>query len=109
MGASLEYQRKKRGVVARSQHIDRLNQALIVRDQTEICLSLLAEAKRQGIMSVAKRAGLTRSSLYSALRSNGNPTMAMSLKISSALDIRWTAHPAQNDETEREESPKWRE
>ena len=102
MGASVEHGRKKRGSANRKQHIDRLNQALRQQNQTEICLAMKAEAKRQGIMSVAQRAGMTRGSLYSALHANGNPTMAVSLRISSALGICWTAHSHSRESDERE-------
>jgi probable addiction module antidote protein len=102
MDAPLGHDRKKRGSANRKQHIDRLNEALRQQNQPEICLALMAEARRQGIMTVAKRAAMTRSSLYSALNANGNPTLAVSLRISSALDIGWTAHSHTREKDERE-------
>jgi len=77
----------------RGENIAAINQALAVGDQRAILNGKLAEARRQGIMAVAKRAGVTRGSLYSALGDNGNPTLALSLKIMAALDLRMIVAP----------------
>ena len=70
---------------SRRQNLERLNAASEARDQGEILAAVLSECKRVGIMDAAKRAGMTRGSLYSALGEGSNPTLAMMLKIWEAL------------------------
>ena len=49
-------------------------------------LGVIARAK--GMTEVAKKAGLTRESLYKALSAEGNPEFATVLKVLSALDLK---------------------
>ena len=75
----------------RQGNLDRINLALKARNQAEILEAAMAEAKRQGFNRAARRAGMPRSSLHSALAVGGNPTMETMLRISDALAIEWTA------------------
>ena len=47
-------------------------------------------ARRHGIGEVAKRTGLNRQALYSALSEGGNPTLTTLLKVLAALDLELT-------------------
>jgi probable addiction module antidote protein len=47
-------------------------------------------ARAEGMTEVAKRAGLTRASLYKALSPDGNPEFATVLKVVQALGLKMT-------------------
>jgi probable addiction module antidote protein len=47
-------------------------------------------ARAQGMMSLAKRTGLTREGLYKALSKDGNPSLGTVLKVVNALGIKLT-------------------
>ena len=51
-------------------------------------------ARAKGMTQVAKDAGLSRESLYRALRAGGNPSFATILKVAKALGVRLHAQPA---------------
>ena len=51
-------------------------------------------ARAKGMSRVARDAGLSRESLYKALREDGNPTFATVLKVAKALGLRLHAEPA---------------
>ena len=51
-------------------------------------------ARAKGMSQVARRAGLSRESLYKALSENGNPSFATILKVARALGVRLHAEVA---------------
>jgi probable addiction module antidote protein len=48
-------------------------------------------ARARGMSKIAKKAGLTRESLYKALSAEGNPEFATILKVANALGVRLRA------------------
>jgi probable addiction module antidote protein len=48
-------------------------------------------ARARGMSKVAKKAGLTRESLYKALSAEGNPEFSTILKVANALGVRLRA------------------
>ena len=54
-----------------------------------LALRHLAEAKG-GVASVAKKAGVTRESLYRALSANGNPRLSTLVAVTKAIGLRLT-------------------
>ena len=51
-------------------------------------------ARAKGMSEVAREAGLSRESLYRALREGGNPSFATIRKVTKALGVRLHAEPA---------------
>lgn len=51
-------------------------------------------ARARGMSQVARDAGLSRESLYTALSENGNPSFATALKVAKALGLRLHAEAA---------------
>lgn len=51
-------------------------------------------ARAQGMMQVARRAGLAREALYRALLPDGNPSLVTILRVSRALGFKLTRHAA---------------
>ena len=51
-------------------------------------------ARAKGMSQVARDAGLSRESLYKALREDGNPSLATVLKVAKALGLRLHAQAA---------------
>lgn len=50
-------------------------------------------AKSKGMSEISARSGLSRTSLYKALSSNGNPELATILKVVNALGYRLQLEP----------------
>jgi probable addiction module antidote protein len=50
-------------------------------------------ARSRGMTEVARKAGLSRESLYRALSEDGNPEFATVLKVARALGLRITVEP----------------
>lgn len=57
-------------------------------DPVHIARALGVVARARGMTKIAKKAGLTRPSLYNALSSSGNPEFATIIKVISALGLR---------------------
>ena len=51
-------------------------------------------ARAKGMSQVARNTGLSRESLYKALREDGNPSLATVLKVAKALGLRLHAKAA---------------
>lgn len=56
-------------------------------DASGIARALGDIARAKGMSQVARDAGLSRESLYKALRENGNPSFATVLKVARALGV----------------------
>jgi len=54
-------------------------------------------ARARGMTEIAKRAGVSRESLYRALSADGNPSAATVLKVIKALGVQLHAVPAEDD------------
>ncbi|MGH8250180.1 MAG: addiction module antidote protein [Steroidobacteraceae bacterium] len=57
-------------------------------DAAGIARALGDIARAQGMGQVAKKAGVSRESLYRALSTKGNPSLATVLKVTRALGVR---------------------
>jgi probable addiction module antidote protein len=60
-------------------------------DPELIAPALGTVARAKGMTEVARKTGLSRESLYKALRAEGNPEFATILKVMRALDLKLTA------------------
>jgi probable addiction module antidote protein len=63
-------------------------------DAAGIARALGDIARAKGMSQVARKAGLSRESLYKALSENGNPSFATILKVARALGVRLHAEVA---------------
>jgi probable addiction module antidote protein len=63
-------------------------------DPALIAHALGAVARAKGMAKVARKAKLSRESLYKALSAEGNPEFATILKVLSALDLKISAKAA---------------
>lgn len=63
-------------------------------DAAGIARALGDIARAKGMAQVARAAGLSRESLYKALRADGNPSFATILKVARALGVRLQARAA---------------
>jgi probable addiction module antidote protein len=70
-----------------------LTAALETGDVAFITDALGVVARAKGMTQIAHDAGLSRESLYKALRSEGNPTFATVLKVMHAMGLKLTATP----------------
>jgi probable addiction module antidote protein len=68
--------------------IDFLNDALESGHQPYITAVLRDVARSEGMTALAKKTGVNRQALYTALSENGNPTLETLLKVMTALGIR---------------------
>lgn len=59
-------------------------------DPALIAYGLGVVARAEGMTEVAKKAGLTRASLYKALSADGHPEFATVLKVVQALGLKLT-------------------
>ena len=63
-------------------------------DAVGIARALGDIARAKGMSQVARDTGLSRESLYKALSTNGNPSLATVLKVAKALGLRLHAQAA---------------
>jgi len=63
-------------------------------DAAGIARALGDIARAKGMSQIARKAGLSRESLYKALSENGNPSFATVLKVARALGVRLHAEVA---------------
>lgn len=63
-------------------------------DAAGIAKALGDIARAKGMTQVAKDAGLSRESLYRALKADGNPSFATVLKVAKALGVKLHAEAA---------------
>ncbi|MDE2385692.1 MAG: putative addiction module antidote protein [Alphaproteobacteria bacterium] len=71
-----------------------LEEAFNTEDAAFISFALGTVARSKGMAEVARKAGLSRESLYKALSKDGNPEFATILKVMKALDLKLTATAA---------------
>jgi len=62
-------------------------------DAADFIHALGTAARARGMTEVARKAGLTRASLYKSLSENGNPQFDTIYRLCNALGLRLTATP----------------
>lgn len=72
-----------------------LEEALATNDPAFVAHALGIAARARGMARVAKKAGLSRESLYRALSADGNPEFATVLRVVEALGLKLTVAPAE--------------
>lgn len=72
-----------------------LEEALATNDPAFVAHALGIAARACGMARVAKKAGLSRESLYRALSADGNPEFATVLRVVEALGLKLTVAPAE--------------
>jgi len=65
-------------------------------DSAGIARALGDIARAKGMTQIARKAGLSRESLYRALSAEGNPSFATILKVTRALGVRLHAEVAES-------------
>lgn len=70
-----------------------LTDALESEDPAFVADALGVIARARGMSEVARKAGLSRESLYRALSADGNPEFATILRVVQALELRLSAVP----------------
>jgi probable addiction module antidote protein len=63
-------------------------------DPTAVPRALGAIARSQNMSELARRVGMSRDGLYTALSADGNPTWSTLLKVTTALGLRFELRPA---------------
>ncbi|HEX2890400.1 addiction module antidote protein [Vineibacter terrae] len=71
-----------------------LSEALETGDTAVIAAALGVIARAKGMRQLAAETGLSRESLYKALRQDGNPELATTLKVVQALGMKLNAKAA---------------
>ncbi len=71
-----------------------LSEALETGDTALIAAALGVVARAKGMREIAEQTGLSRESLYKALRTDGNPELATTLKVMRALGMKLKAQAA---------------
>ena len=75
-----------------------MTEALETGDPAFVADALGVVARARGMGEVARRAGLSRESLYRALSSNGSPELGTVLRVVRALGLELSASPAHQEE-----------
>lgn len=73
-----------------------LEEATASGDPAFITHALGTVARARGMSKIAAKAGLSRESLYKALRAEGNPEFATVLRVMRALGLKLSVTPANN-------------
>jgi probable addiction module antidote protein len=71
-----------------------MNEALESEDPAFVADALGVVARARGMSEVARRAGVSRESLYRSLSTDGNPELATVLRVLRALGLRLSASAA---------------
>ncbi|TXL80401.1 putative addiction module antidote protein [Vineibacter terrae] len=71
-----------------------LSEALETGDTAVIAAALGVVARARGMREIAEKSGLSRESLYKALRQDGNPELATTIKVVQALGMKLMAKAA---------------
>ena len=69
-----------------------LTEALATDDAAFIAHALGTVARARGMTRIAKKAGLSRESLYKALSSDGNPEFGTIIRVVQALGLKLSLH-----------------
>lgn len=71
-----------------------LEEATASNDPAFIAHALGTVARARGMSRIAAKTGLSRESLYKALRADGNPEFATVLRVMQALGLKFSVTPA---------------
>ena len=74
-----------------------MTEALETGDPAFVADALGVVARARGMSEVARRAGLSRESLYRALSPDGNPEFATIMRVMQALGLELSATPAHSN------------
>ena len=87
-----------------SEHLDSeemgfayVNAAMEEGDPALFAAALGDIARVRGMTEIARKAGMSRESLYRALSSDGNPELATVMKVMKALGLRMTVAAAETE------------
>ena len=90
-----------------SEHLDSeemifafMNAAMEENDPALFTSALGDIARARGMTEIAKKAGVSRESLYRALSRDGNPEFATVVKVMSAMGLRMSVASADNNHAE---------
>lgn len=72
-----------------------LEDALATEDPAFISHALGTVARARGMARIAKKAGLSRESLYKALSADGNPEFGTVIRVMHALGLKFSVTPTQ--------------
>jgi probable addiction module antidote protein len=67
-----------------------MKEALETDDPSFIAMALGTIARARGMARIAKKAGLSRESLYKALSTEGNPEFGTVIRVIQALDLKFS-------------------
>ena len=70
-----------------------LSEAMLTNDYSLISAALGDIARAEGIGSISKATGLTRTSLYKSLSETGNPELGTIIKVVNAVGLSLTTTP----------------
>jgi probable addiction module antidote protein len=71
-----------------------MEEALATEDSAFIAKALGTIARARGMSQIAKKAGLSRESLYKALSKEGNPEFSTVIRVMHALGLKFSVTPA---------------
>jgi probable addiction module antidote protein len=74
-----------------------MTEALETGDPAFVADALGVVARARGMSEVARRAGLSRESLYRALSPDGNPEFATVMRVMQALGLKLSATPTHSN------------
>ncbi len=74
-----------------------MTEALETGDPAFMADALGVVARARGMSEVARRAGLSRESLYRALSPDGNPEFATGMRVMQALGLKLSATPTHSN------------
>jgi probable addiction module antidote protein len=72
-----------------------MEEALETNDAAFIAKALGTMARARGMSQIAKKAGLSRESLYTALSTEGNPEFGTVIRVMHALGLKFSVTAAQ--------------
>ena len=77
-----------------------MSEALATGDAAFVADALGVVARARGMTDVARRAGLSRETLYRTLSAKGNPELATVLRVVGALGLQLSAVPAEHPDVD---------
>ena len=72
-----------------------MEEALATQDPAFITVALGSVARARGMSQIAKKAGLSRESLYKALSTDGNPEFGTVMRVMNALGLKFSITASQ--------------
>ena len=88
-------------VPERERFAEYISEALLTGDIDTITRAIGVAARARGMSDIARQTGLSRESLYKALRGDGHPQFETITQVLQALGLRLRAEPANETPNER--------